>query len=74
MLLNNTPWHAPITENPVLNSVEIWNLMNVTDDAHPIHLHLVRFQILDRRRFDAFAYQNRDTVRYTGARRLPNPS
>jgi spore coat protein A len=66
MLLNNMPWHAPITENPALNSVEIWNLMNVTDDAHPIHIHLVRFQILDRRRFDTFAYQNRNVVRYTG--------
>jgi spore coat protein A, manganese oxidase len=73
MLLNNTPWHAPITENPVLNSVEIWNLVNLTDDAHPIHLHLVRFQILDRRRFDTFAYQNRDTLRYTGAATSPEP-
>ena len=48
--------------------------MNVTDDAHPIHLHLVRFQILDRRRFDTFAYQNRDVLRYyRRARRRPEP-
>jgi spore coat protein A len=67
MLLNNTHWDMPVTENPVLNSVEIWNLMNVTDDSHPIHLHLVRFQILDRRRFDAFAYQNQGTLTYRGA-------
>lgn len=73
MLLNNTPWHAPISENPVLNSVEIWSLMNVTDDAHPIHLHLVRFQILDRRRFDASAYQNRNVLRYTGDAVAPGP-
>ncbi len=73
MLLNNTPWHAPITENPVLNSVEIWNLMNVTDDAHPIHLHLVRFQILDRRRFETFAYQNQNVLRYTGGVTPPEP-
>jgi spore coat protein A len=73
MLLNNTPWHAPVTENPVLNSVEIWNLMNVTDDAHPIHLHLVRFQILDRRRFNAFAYQNREVLRYMGEATPPEP-
>ena len=68
MLLNNAHWKDPITETPALNSVEIWNLMNVTDDAHPIHLHLVRFQILDRRRFDAFAYQNEGgTLTYRGA-------
>jgi hypothetical protein len=73
MLLNNTPWHAPITENPALNSVEIWSLANLTGDAHPIHLHLVRFQILDRRRFDTFAYQNQNTLRYTGAAMAPEP-
>ncbi|HUD99224.1 MAG TPA: multicopper oxidase [Bryobacteraceae bacterium] len=73
MLLNNTPWHAPISEKPVLNSIEIWNLVNMTDDAHPIHLHLVRFQILDRRRFDAFAYQNQNVLRYTGDVTPPEP-
>ncbi len=71
MLLNNTPWHAPITETPALNSVEIWSLVNLTDDSHPIHLHLVRFQILDRRRFDTFAYQNQNVLRYTGAAMAP---
>lgn len=43
MLLNNTPWHMPVTENPALNSTEIWSFINLTDDSHPIHLHLVRF-------------------------------
>src|SRR5262249_48488642 len=31
MLLNNTPWHAPITERPVLDSTEIWSFINTTD-------------------------------------------
>jgi len=56
MLLNNVHWNMPVTENPVLDSIEIWNLINLTDDSHPIHLHLVRFQILDRRSFDVSAY------------------
>ena len=73
MLLNNAHWKDPITENPALNSVEIWNLMNVTDDSHPIHLHMVRFQILDRRRFDTFAYQNQNILRYRGAAIPPEP-
>jgi len=66
MLLNKTPWHMPVTETPRLGSIEIWELVNLTDDTHPIHLHLVRFQILDRRRFDAFQYMNAGTLRYVG--------
>jgi spore coat protein A, manganese oxidase len=66
MLLNKTPWHMPVTERPVLGSTEIWELVNLTDDVHPIHLHLVKFQILDRRRFDGFQYMTAGTLRYTG--------
>jgi spore coat protein A len=73
MLLNNTPWHMPVTENPALNSVEIWSFINTTDDSHPIHLHMVRFQILDRRRFEPFFYQNTGEVRYTGPVTPPAP-
>lgn len=72
MLLNNTPWHAPITEKPVLHTTEIWELVNLTDDSHPIHLHLVRFQILDRRRFDAFHFQEKGELRFTGPVVLPD--
>jgi spore coat protein A len=64
MLLNGSHWSDPITEQPILDSVEIWNLINLTEDAHPIHLHLVRFQILDRRPFDVFDYQQHRTLRY----------
>jgi spore coat protein A, manganese oxidase len=73
MLLNQSHWCAPITEEPVQDTVEIWNLVNLTEDSHPIHLHLVRFQILDRRRFDVSAYQMRKTLRHTGRAILPEP-
>jgi spore coat protein A len=73
MLLNNTPWHMPVTENPVIDTVEIWSLINTTDDSHPIHLHMVRFQILDRRRFEPFFYQTTGEVRYTGPVTPPAP-
>jgi spore coat protein A len=73
MLLNNTPWHAPVTETPVLDSTEIWSFINTTDDSHPIHLHLVRFQILDRRRFEPFLYLATGEIRYTGPATPPAP-
>lgn len=74
MLLNGTRWSAPITEKPALGSTEIWSFVNVTDDAHPVHLHLVRFQILDRRPFDIFTYLNFRNLRYTGPATPPAPN
>jgi spore coat protein A len=64
MLLNGTYWHQPITENPSLNTTEIWSLINPTDDSHPIHLHLVRFQILDRRRYEPSVYQMKKELKF----------
>ncbi len=66
MLLNGAYWHQPITEKPVLDTTEIWTLINPTDDSHPIHLHLVRFQILDRQRFNAGLYMSTRELRFTG--------
>ena len=73
MLLNNTFWHMPVTENPVLDSVEIWNLINTTDDAHPIHLHLVKFQILDRRSFSIPDYWINHEIKYKAPAVPPEP-
>jgi spore coat protein A, manganese oxidase len=74
MLLNGSHWDMPVTEDPVLDTVEIWSLVNVTDDSHPIHLHLVRFQILDRRQFEPFAFLNGGTLKYLGPPIPPEPT
>jgi len=34
---------------PMLGRYEVWQLVNLTGDTHPIHLHLDPFQILSRR-------------------------
>ena len=73
MMLNGQHWCMPVTENPVIDTVEIWNLINLTDDSHPIHLHLVRFQILDRRRFAVDEYNQTKNLRYTGRVVPPEP-
>jgi spore coat protein A, manganese oxidase len=72
-LLNNTHWSMPVTEDPVLDSVEIWNLINLTGDDHPIHLHLVRFQILDRRPFNVPAFMATGDLKYIGSPLPPDP-
>jgi spore coat protein A len=64
MLLNGAHYDMPVTETPALNSTEIWTLINLTEEMHPIHLHLVRFQILDRRRFDVEAYKSTGKLVY----------
>lgn len=53
---NGLDWDAPITENPTVGNTEIWNLVNLTVDTHPIHLHLVQFQVIGRRPFDVDTY------------------
>jgi spore coat protein A len=79
--LNATPsnptggarWDDPVIEAPKAGSVEIWNLVNTTTDAHPIHLHLVQFQILERRRFDLPHYMQTGEVNFTGPPIAPPP-
>jgi spore coat protein A, manganese oxidase len=55
-LLNNRPWDYGPTERPSARDVEVWNLVNLTEDTHPIHLHLAQFQLAERRPFDAAGY------------------
>lgn len=74
MLLNRKHWHDPVTERPKLNSTEIWEFVNLTEDVHPMHLHLVRFQLLDRRTFEVFSYQMYKKLRYLAPASPPEPS
>ncbi|WP_266158634.1 multicopper oxidase family protein [Dyella silvatica] len=73
MLLGGKHWSDPISENPRQNSIETWSFINLTGDAHPIHVHLVRFQIIDRRPFDLFAWNADRTLKYTGPAQPPPP-
>jgi spore coat protein A, manganese oxidase len=74
-LLDGKRWHEPVSEKPVLDTTEIWEFLNTTDDVHPIHLHLVRFQILDRRTFDVSAYIfNNKKLVYTADAVPPEPN
>jgi spore coat protein A len=41
-------WMDPVTESPGNGATEIWEIYNFTEDAHPIHMHLVQFQVQNR--------------------------
>lgn len=45
-------WEDRITENPARGSTEIWEIYNFTMDAHPIHVHELQFQVVERESFD----------------------
>jgi spore coat protein A len=66
MYLDKKRWHSPTTEFPKLGTTEVWEFINLTADVHPLHLHMVRFQVLDRRLFDVFAYRNNKGLHYLG--------
>ncbi len=48
-------WSDMIQQNPELGATETWELWNWSADAHPIHLHLVKFKIVNRECVDEAA-------------------
>jgi spore coat protein A len=45
---NPLEWMQPVTENPALGATEVWEIHNFTADAHPIHVHALQFQVVNR--------------------------
>ena len=54
-------WDDPITENPAVGATEVWEMYNFTEDAHPIHIHEITFEVVNRENIE------------TGAVRGPEP-
>jgi spore coat protein A len=55
--LNGMHFEGPVTETPRVDTVEDWVYVNLTADTHPMHSHLVTFQVIGRTPFDAAAYE-----------------
>jgi spore coat protein A len=68
--INDKGYDDPVTEIVKLGSVETWRFINTTEDAHPMHLHLVQFQILHRQGFDPLELR-KGSVRPLGPLRDP---
>lgn len=55
-LLNGQLWSGEISELPRLGDTEEWIIVDLTNNAHPIHLHLVQFQVVGRQDINATRY------------------
>src|SRR5947209_10915468 len=53
VLIDGRAFHEDVTEIPRVGTTEEWYIQNLTQDAHPIHIHLVEFQLEDRQAIDA---------------------
>jgi spore coat protein A, manganese oxidase len=60
------------TENVVSGATEVWQIANLTGDTHPIHFHLVNFQIIARQPFNVKNFAGVPAV--TGPARGPDPN
>jgi spore coat protein A, manganese oxidase len=47
---NANAFHQEIGELPPEDSIQEWDFVNNTADSHPMHMHLVQFQVLHRRK------------------------
>jgi FtsP/CotA-like multicopper oxidase with cupredoxin domain len=41
-------WMEPVTENPAVGATELWEMYNTTADAHPMHIHEIVFEVVNR--------------------------
>ncbi len=74
MMIDGKMYDEPTTEFPVLGSIEKWRFINTTDDAHPMHLHLVQFQIVERQGYDHASFLLYNKLVMRGFARKPAPN
>jgi spore coat protein A len=68
------PYLAGSTENPTAGSTEVWQIMNLTGDVHPIHFHLVNVQLIQRQAFAGTPGVQGVDWNYIGPPRRPDPN
>ena len=73
ILLDGQKWSAYISERSRVGSTEDWIIVNPTADTHPIHLHLVQFEVISRQGFQVNKYM-KDWTALNGMPPLLNPT
>jgi spore coat protein A len=87
VLVNNTKWSGTdrsdftavttndvteyLSELPEEGTTEVWEIVNLTADAHPIHLHLVQFQLQNRQGFNTNRYGEAYEAAFPGGEFIP---
>ncbi|MCO8242765.1 MULTISPECIES: multicopper oxidase domain-containing protein [unclassified Haladaptatus] len=71
LLLDGLRYSHEATERPTVGTTEVWHLVNVSDDFHPIHIHLVQFQVLGRQGFDIELFKDSGAISPTTSHRPP---
>ncbi|MCO5594030.1 hypothetical protein L7F22_048049 [Adiantum nelumboides] len=51
-MLDNKTWEEAVVQAPTEGSTEVWEFMNLRINAHPIHIHLVQFQVINQQSFN----------------------
>jgi len=74
VMLNNLEWATTSVDQMKQGTTEIWSIINTTQDAHPIHLHLARFRIVDRRSINIATYMEANPMPAMGTRWNPAPA
>ncbi|CAL5445248.1 unnamed protein product [Camellia sinensis] len=46
LYINGKSFFAPVTETPKSGTTEVWEVINLTQDNHPLHIHLAEFQAI----------------------------
>jgi FtsP/CotA-like multicopper oxidase with cupredoxin domain len=66
-------WDEPVTENPNIGDTEVWEFYNFTADAHPMHVHEVTFEVVNRQtlELDPLTGEPVQPVVLSGDPRLP---
>ena len=64
----NTSYYS---ELPVEGTTEVWEIINLTADAHPIHTHLTQFQLINRQNFNLKAYNLTYNAAFPGGLYMP---
>jgi FtsP/CotA-like multicopper oxidase with cupredoxin domain len=68
---NKLEWRSAVTENPAIGTTEVWELYNATADAHPIHIHEIVFEVINRQ--DVVVVEDQKQVRLSPIS-TPNPA